>query len=136
MKLVARATRAIETKLSEEGKVNIQTMEEIPFNWKKYVLNRFMKEKEGLGLEFKNGMLYLPKTKPPPTARREQEETPIEETSKVKPAPFHATDSMVLSYIQAHGGTVSLSKAAKDLNLTEDQLNASIRRLKQKRAIE
>jgi hypothetical protein len=123
-------TSAIETKLTEEGKANVQAIEAIPPKWKGYVLDRFMKEKSDMGLELKNGILHLPKTKPPAALTHEQSEASKAEMQRVKPTPPHVVDSIVLDYIRAHGGTVSLSRAAKDLNLTRDQLDASIKRLK------
>jgi len=123
-------TSAIETKLTEEGKANVQAIEAIPPKWRGYVLDRFMKEKSDMGLELKNGILHLPKTKPPAALTHEQSEASKAEMQRVKPTPPHVVDSIVLDYIRTHGGTVSLSRAAKDLNLTRDQLDASIKRLK------
>jgi ribosomal protein L37E len=41
-----------------------------------------------------------------------------------------AGDQQVLDYISAHGGTISVSQAAKDLGMTTDALRTTLERLK------
>ena len=56
-------------------------------------------------------------------------------TKEVKPVKVFRSreeelDDMVLDYIEAHGGTISLSRAAEDLGITYEELISSIDRLK------
>jgi PKD repeat protein len=56
-------------------------------------------------------------------------------TKEVKPVKGFRSreeeiDDMVLDYIEAHGGTISLSRAAEDLGITYEELISSIDRLK------
>lgn len=60
---------------------------------------------------------------------------------KIRPLPrvkpvWEPIDNMVLNYIMAREGTISLSQAAQDLGLTLDELNESIKRLKKEHKIE
>jgi len=56
-------------------------------------------------------------------------------TKEVKPVKVFKSreeelDDMVLDYIEAHGGTISLSRAAEDLGITYEELISSIDKLK------
>jgi len=73
--------------------------------------------------------------KPPPTAPfTPPPERPVEKKPVVKPVKPRMTpseiDRMAYDYILQHKGIISISQAAKDLNITIRQLNASIKRLK------
>jgi len=66
-----------------------------------------------------------PKLKPKPTVKH----VPIE-------IPESEIDDIVFNYIVQHGGTISISEAARDLNLTQEDLKASIERLRQAHKLE
>lgn len=52
-------------------------------------------------------------------------------TRRVSPqAPTISEDARVLSYIVDHSGTISLSQAASDLSISQEELQSSIERLK------
>lgn len=60
-----------------------------------------------------------PRLMPPPNAQ----------TPAIMPAPQNL-DQRVLDYITSHGGTISISQTARDLDVTQNALRFSIERLK------
>ncbi len=66
----------------------------------------------------------------------EEKEIIIKKLPVSKKAGIEEIDETVFNYIASHGGTISLSQAAAELNLTIDELKESIERLKQKGMIE
>jgi uncharacterized Zn finger protein (UPF0148 family) len=65
---------------------------------------------------------------------------PVKPEPKVKPieleTPLSRIDDIVFNYVVQHGGTISIRDASKGLNMTEEDLRASIDRLRQAHKLE
>ncbi|MEM2568307.1 MAG: PKD domain-containing protein, partial [Candidatus Bathyarchaeia archaeon] len=71
-----------------------------------------------------------------PTPSEAKYETVVKQPSISKKTKIEEIDEAVFNHITSHGGTISLSQAAEELNLTMEELKESIDRLKKKGLIE
>lgn len=68
--------------------------------------------------------------------RKETTTQPPRKAPARRAEPETGADKMVFDYIQDHGGEISISRASKDLGLSEKELKSIIKRLKRKGRLE
>lgn len=153
----------VKKRLDKNGRVTTESLFGVDRKLRKYVLTRYWEESgeenlmfEGDALVRIGGQSICPNCGAPSSigsvfcylcGHRLIKETP-RETKPIKPKPKPKVkqipiepspseiDDIVYDHIVQHGGTISLSEAAKDLKITKKKLRASIKRLKKAEKLE